>query len=99
MYTGASLCFGAVGPALRKKVVFTLGPEIRANVVAPAMVTGRWHLEHLGAEKYEAQMTAFANSTPLRQRVRVNVGVLVGFGKSFQDPRWHQPIDGNALCR
>ena len=46
-----------------------LGPEIRANVVVPAMVTGRWHLEHLGEEKYEAQMTAFANSTPLRQRV------------------------------
>ena len=33
------------------------------------MVTGRWHLEHLGEEKYEAQFTSFANSTPLKRRV------------------------------
>jgi 3-oxoacyl-[acyl-carrier protein] reductase len=46
-----------------------LGPEIRVNAVCPSMVTGRWHLEHLGAEKYEAQMTSFANSTPLKRRV------------------------------
>ena len=39
------------------------------NVVCPAMVTGRWWLEHLGEEKYEAQFNSFANSTPLKRRV------------------------------
>ena len=70
--TGSSVAYAASKAAINAMTLSlarNLGPEIRANVVAPAMVTGRWHLEHLGAEKYEAQMTNFANSTPLRQRV------------------------------
>lgn len=70
--TGSSVAYAASKAALNAMTLSlarNLGPEIRVNVVCPAMVTGRWHLEHLGAEKYEAQMTAFANSTPLRRRV------------------------------
>ena len=33
------------------------------------MVTVRRRLEHLVAEKYEAQMFNFENSTPLRRRI------------------------------
>ena len=70
--TGSSVAYAASKAALNAMTLSlarNLGPEIRANVVCPAMVTGRWHLEHLGAEKYEAQMTNWANSTPLRRRV------------------------------
>jgi 3-oxoacyl-[acyl-carrier protein] reductase len=70
--TGSSVAYATSKAALNAMTLSlarNLGPEIRANVVCPAMVTGRWHLEHLGAEKYEAQMTSFANSTPLRRRV------------------------------
>jgi 3-oxoacyl-[acyl-carrier protein] reductase len=70
--TGSSVAYAASKAALNAMTLSlarNLGPEIRANVVCPAMVTGRWHLEHLGAEKYEAQMTSFANSTPLKRRV------------------------------
>ncbi len=70
--TGSSVAYAASKAALNAMTLSlarNLGPEIRVNVVCPAMVTGRWHLEHLGAEKYEAQMTSWANSTPLRRRV------------------------------
>ncbi|RPI41166.1 MAG: SDR family oxidoreductase [Betaproteobacteria bacterium] len=70
--TGSSVAYAASKAALNAMTLSlarNLGPEIRVNAVCPAMVTGRWHLEHLGAEKYEAQMTGFANSTPLRRRV------------------------------
>ena len=70
--TGSSVAYATSKAALNAMTLSlarNLGPEIRVNVVCPAMVTGRWHLEHLGAEKYEAQMTSFANSTPLKQRV------------------------------
>lgn len=70
--TGSSVAYAASKAglnAMTMSLARNLGPEIRANVVCPAMVTGRWHLEHLGAEKYEAQFTNFANSTPLRRRV------------------------------
>jgi 3-oxoacyl-[acyl-carrier protein] reductase len=70
--TGSSVAYATSKAALNAMTLSlarNLGPEIRVNVVCPAMVTGRWHLEHLGTEKYEAQMTSFANSTPLRRRV------------------------------
>ena len=70
--TGSSVAYAtskAAINAMTLSLARNLGPEIRANVVCPAMVTGRWHLEHLGEEKYEAQMTNFANSTPLKRRV------------------------------
>ena len=70
--TGSSVAYATSKAALNAMTLSlarNLGPEVRVNVVCPAMVTGRWHLEHLGAEKYEAQMTNFANSTPLRRRV------------------------------
>ena len=70
--TGSSVAYATSKAALNAMTLSlarNLGPEVRVNVVCPAMVTGRWHLEHLGAEKYEAQMTHFANSTPLRRRV------------------------------
>jgi 3-oxoacyl-[acyl-carrier protein] reductase len=70
--TGSSVAYATSKAALNAMTLSlarNLGPEVRVNVVCPAMVTGRWHLEHLGAEKYEAQMTHFANSTPLKRRV------------------------------
>lgn len=70
--TGSSVAYATSKAALNAMTLSfarNLGPEIRANVVCPAMVTGRWHLEHLGEEKYEAQFNAFANSTPLKRRV------------------------------
>ena len=70
--TGSSVAYAASKAALNAMTLSlarNLGPEIRVNVVCPAMVTGRWHLEHLGAEKYEAQFTSWANQTPLRRRV------------------------------
>jgi len=70
--TGSSVAYAASKAALNAMTLSlarNLGPEIRVNVVCPAMVTGRWHLEHLGAEKYEAQFSNFANATPLRRRV------------------------------
>jgi 3-oxoacyl-[acyl-carrier protein] reductase len=70
--TGSSVAYAASKAALNTmslSLARNLAPEIRVNVVCPAMVTGRWHLEILGPEKYEAQMTNFANSTPLRRRV------------------------------
>jgi 3-oxoacyl-[acyl-carrier protein] reductase len=70
--TGSSVAYAASKAALNAMTLSlarNLGPAVRANVVCPAMVTGRWHLEHLGAERYEAQMTNWANSTPLRRRV------------------------------
>jgi len=70
--TGSSVAYAtskAAPNTMTLSLARNLGPEIRGNVVCPSMVTGRWHLEHLGEEKYEAQMTAFANSTPLKQRV------------------------------
>jgi NAD(P)-dependent dehydrogenase (short-subunit alcohol dehydrogenase family) len=41
----------------------------RVNVVFPSMVTGRWHLEYLGQERYDAQMRSRENATPLHRRV------------------------------
>lgn len=70
--TGSSVAYATSKAALNAMTLSfarNLGPEIRANVVCPSMVTGRWHLEHLGEEKYEAQFTHFANSTPLKRRV------------------------------
>lgn len=70
--TGSSVAYAASKAALNAMTLSmarNLGPEIRVNVVCPAMVTGRWHLEHLGQEKYEAQFTNWANGTPLKQRV------------------------------
>jgi 3-oxoacyl-[acyl-carrier protein] reductase len=70
--TGSSVAYATSKAGLNimtLSLARNLGPEIRVNVVCPAMVTGRWHREHLGAEKYEAQMTNFANSTPLKRRV------------------------------
>ena len=70
--TGSSVAYATSKAALNAMTLSlarNLGPEIRVNAVCPAMVTGRWHLEHLGPEKYETQMTNFANSTPLRRRV------------------------------
>ena len=70
--TGSSVAYAASKGALNAMTLSharNLGPEIRANIVCPAMVTGRWWLEHLGEEKYEAQFTNFANSTPLKRRV------------------------------
>ena len=70
--TGSSVAYATSKAALNAMTLSfarNLGPEIRANVVCPAMVTGRWHLEHLGEEKYEAQFTNFANATPLKRRV------------------------------
>jgi 3-oxoacyl-[acyl-carrier protein] reductase len=70
--TGSSVAYAASKAALNAMTLSlarNLGPEIRVNVVCPAMVTGRWHREHLGEEKYEAQFTAWANATPLRKRV------------------------------
>lgn len=70
--TGSSVAYAASKAALNAMTLSlarNLGPEIRVNAVCPAMVTGRWHLERLGPEKYEAQMSNFANSTPLRRRV------------------------------
>ena len=70
--TGSSVAYATSKAGLNimtLSLARNLGPEIRVNVVCPAMVTGRWHREHLGAEKYEAQMTHFANSTPLKRRV------------------------------
>jgi 3-oxoacyl-[acyl-carrier protein] reductase len=70
--TGSSVAYAASKAALNAMTLSlarNLGPEIRVNVVCPAMVTGRWHREHLGAEKYEAQFSAWANATPLRKRV------------------------------
>jgi len=70
--TGSSVAYAASKAALNAMTLSlarNLGPEIRVNVVCPAMVTGRWHLEHLGQEKYEAQFSNFANQTPLRKRV------------------------------
>lgn len=69
---GSSVAYAASKAALNAMTLSlarNLGPEIRVNAVCPAMVTGRWHLEHLGAEKYEAQFDNWANSTPLRRRV------------------------------
>ena len=70
--TGSSVAYATSKAALNTMTLSfarNLGPEIRANVVCPAMVTGRWWLEHLGEEKYEAQFNSFANSTPLKRRV------------------------------
>ncbi len=70
--TGSSVAYAASKAALNAMTLSlarNLGPEIRVNAVCPAMVTGRWHLEHLGKEKYEAQFDNWANSTPLRRRV------------------------------
>lgn len=70
--TGSSVAYAASKAALNAMTLSmarNLGPEIRVNVVCPAMVTGRWHLEHLGHEKYEAQFTNWANGTPLKKRV------------------------------
>ena len=70
--TGSSVAYAASKAALNAMTLSlarNLGPEIRVNAVCPAMVTGRWHLEHLGPERYETQMNNFANSTPLRRRV------------------------------
>lgn len=70
--TGSSVAYAASKAGLNAMTLSlarNLGPEIRVNAVCPAMVTGRWHLEHLGPEKYETQMTNWANSTPLRRRV------------------------------
>jgi len=70
--TGSSVAYAASKAALNAMTLSlarNLGPEIRVNVVCPAMVTGRWHREHLGEEKYEAQFTNWANATPLRRRV------------------------------
>ena len=69
---GSSVAYAASKAALNAMTLSlarNLGPEIRVNVVCPSMVTGRWHLEHLGAERYEAQMRNWENSTPLRRRV------------------------------
>jgi NAD(P)-dependent dehydrogenase (short-subunit alcohol dehydrogenase family) len=70
--TGSSVAYATSKAGLNimtLSLARNLGPEIRANVVCPAMVTGRWWQEHLGPEKYEAQFTNFANSTPLKRRV------------------------------
>lgn len=70
--TGSSVAYATSKAALNAMTLSlarNLGPEIRVNVVCPAMVTGRWHLEHLGQEKYEAQFTNWANGTPLKKRV------------------------------
>jgi 3-oxoacyl-[acyl-carrier protein] reductase len=70
--TGSSVAYATSKAALNAMTLSlarNLGPEIRVNVVCPAMVTGRWHLEHLGPEKYEAQFTQWANGTPLKRRV------------------------------
>ena len=70
--TGSSVAYATSKAALNAMTLSfarNLGPEVRSNVVCPSMVTGRWHLEHLGEEKYEAQFTNFANSTPLKRRV------------------------------
>lgn len=70
--TGSSVAYATSKAALNAMTLSlarNLGPEIRVNVVCPAMVTGRWHLEHLGQEKYEAQFTNWANGTPLKRRV------------------------------
>lgn len=70
--TGSSVAYAASKAALNAMTLSlarNLGPEIRVNVICPAMVTGRWHLEHLGPERYEAQFTAWANGTPLKRRV------------------------------
>jgi 3-oxoacyl-[acyl-carrier protein] reductase len=70
--TGSSVAYATSKAALNAMSLSfarNLGPEIRTNVVCPAMVTGRWWREHLGEEKFEAQFTNFANSTPLKRRV------------------------------
>jgi 3-oxoacyl-[acyl-carrier protein] reductase len=70
--TGSSAAYAASKAALNAltlSLARSLGPEIRVNTVCPAMVTGRWHLEHLGREKYEAQFDHWADATPLRRRV------------------------------
>jgi 3-oxoacyl-[acyl-carrier protein] reductase len=70
--TGSSVAYATSKAALNTMTLSfarNLGPEIRANVVCPAMVTGRWWREHLGEEKYEVQFSNFANSTPLKRRV------------------------------
>jgi 3-oxoacyl-[acyl-carrier protein] reductase len=70
--TGSSVAYATSKAALNAMTLSlarNLGPEIRVNVVCPAMVTGRWHLEHLGEEKYEAQFNNWANGTPLKRRV------------------------------
>ncbi|MSQ73344.1 MAG: SDR family oxidoreductase [Betaproteobacteria bacterium] len=69
---GSSVAYAASKAALNAMTLSlarNLGPEIRVNAVCPAMVTGRWHLEHLGPEKYETTMRNWANGTPLKRSV------------------------------
>ena len=53
---------------LTKSLARALAPEIWVNAVAPDYLTGRWLLEGVGAERYEAVMTASARTRAAGRR-------------------------------
>ena len=54
--------------SLTKMMAWNLGPDIRANAVAPGWMEGDW-MERMLGEKYDQLMGARAKATPLKRCV------------------------------
>jgi len=66
---GSSIAYSASKAALNnmtKSLARVLGPEIRVNAVCPAFIEGRWLVEGMGQERYEAYRKNLVATVTLR---------------------------------
>jgi len=66
---GSSIAYSASKAALNnmtKSLARVLGPEIRVNAVCPAFIEGRWLVEGMGQERYEAYKKNLVATVTLR---------------------------------
>jgi NAD(P)-dependent dehydrogenase (short-subunit alcohol dehydrogenase family) len=67
--TGSSIAYAASKAALNAMTLSfarALAPEIRVNAVCPGVMQTRWWREGLGEENYDAFITRYAQSAPLK---------------------------------
>ena len=67
--TGSSIAYAASKAALNAMTLSfarALAPEIRVNAVCPGVMQTRWWREGLGEDNYDAFITRYAQSAPLK---------------------------------
>jgi 3-oxoacyl-[acyl-carrier protein] reductase len=69
MGIGSSIAYASSKGALNTMTLALarmLAPEVRVNAIAPGFITGRWWLEKLGQDRYDAMVAGVEKSTPLQ---------------------------------